>query len=299
MLEVSFFHSAWDAYPLRRRLSWPALASTLQRFRAQAGEPGDDDAKRACPCWSPAVYPPHTRRAARHVEAVTCFVLDYDDGRTVDEALERWGEHELVLHSSWSHGPDLPKVRVVLPLARPVPGELWRNLYAWALEELDGAQADPKCKDPSRLFFLPAEGLGGPHVALRHRGTRLDLLDEAHEIAAQAQRLRKARAQRARRKAARLPRTHVDGPNAERLARQRLATDPQARRQLGEKLGGRITHRAGGDVIKGVPCPACGRHSVWWPLVPDDIVSGMCEHRNSCGWLGSLFDLGLQTSVAA
>jgi hypothetical protein len=62
--------------------------------------------------------------------------------------------------STWSNRPDWPKFRVVVPLARPVPAELWEAATEWALERL-GFNAFrrgldlPVLRDTARLNFLP------------------------------------------------------------------------------------------------------------------------------------------------
>ena len=78
---------------------------------------------------------------------------------------------------------------------------------------------------------------------------------------------------------------------ADREMRRRLMEDPSARELIGERLHGRRK----GDRIVRAECPACGRKSVWWYIDPGGHTnrSASCEHRNSCGWGGSLYDLAL------
>lgn len=71
-------------------------------------------------------------------------------------------------------------------------------------------------------------------------------------------------------------------------ALRRLKSDPGTRQRAAESLGGHVA----GVSAKGVPCPQCGRPSVWWPLVPDaPSQTARCSHLNSCGWWGRISNL--------
>ena len=71
-------------------------------------------------------------------------------------------------------------------------------------------------------------------------------------------------------------------------ALRRLKGDPGTRTRAAEALGGHVA----GASCKGVPCPHCGRPSVWWPVVPDaPSQTARCAHLNSCGWWGRIGDL--------
>jgi len=290
LVQVAFFGSAFDREPKRRTLPWGVLRQTLSRFRPYGGQ--DEISKRRAPCWSPVLYAEGASRGLPGVLEVHALVLDFDTGQPLDQALEAWSDLELVAHTSWSHSEEVPKFRLVLPLARPVPAEAWASLYRWILQTRAGG-ADPRCIDASRLFFLPCTGRGGPHLAQHHAGEILDLLDQALELAEDDRKSREYRQGLAERRAAER-RVAPDGASSDRLekiARWRANNDPEARERLGELLGGHVVERRGGRIVAGVRCPSCGRPDVWWPITPDNIVSALCAHRNSCGWMDTLFNL--------
>ena len=62
--------------------------------------------------------------------------------------------------STWSNRPDWPKFRVLVPLAHPVPADLWEAATEWILERLSfnafrrGLDL-PVLRDIARLNFLP------------------------------------------------------------------------------------------------------------------------------------------------
>jgi len=71
--------------------------------------------------------------------------------------------------STWSSSPSWPRFRVVLPLAGPVPPELWAQAVEWILDQTGlnawrGALDLPVIRDTARLHFLPAQRPGGPAV---------------------------------------------------------------------------------------------------------------------------------------
>ena len=165
------FVNTWGRQIRKRTLSWPELVGVLTNFRV-----AEDGTKADLPAWSPAIYRPGTTRGKANVEALTCLVLDYDDGRaTIDEALDCWHWRPGILHTSWSHTKDRHRFRVILPLHAPVPVEDWPGVFAWAdrwtrkctnqdeikaLEDYHRATwasvIDTQCKDPGRIYYVPA-----------------------------------------------------------------------------------------------------------------------------------------------
>lgn len=262
---ISEFSNAWSRTPNAKTLSWEALSYGLTD--ALDREPGTD--KRALGAWSPASYPHEATRAKANVQAVSCLVLDYDDGTSPDAAVRRWSRWTGLLHTTWSHSPELPKFRVVLPLAEPVAASNWLRAWRWA-ELYSNREIDRSCKDPSRLYFLPYRPIGN--------GFRADDFGpEWHPL--------------------RIPweAVSLESPTRHRYrptwrasddARGRI-TDPDQRAAIGQQLGGRLS----GDRVTGIECPNCGRRDVWWFLVPDKRMSAGCNHLNSCGWYGSVRSL--------
>jgi hypothetical protein len=149
---------------------WPdALLSMLTTFH-------EVEDKLRAPSWSP-VFLDGDRRRNGAVRWVSCAVLDVDDGAPLREVSARFDGLVRICHTSWSHSEEKPKGRVVLPLAAPVPAEWWPR--AWAeVQRRAGFVVDVACKDPSRLYFLPAckPGERDRHDAWLDVGTK-NLLD--------------------------------------------------------------------------------------------------------------------------
>ncbi|MEM1415062.1 MAG: hypothetical protein AAGH15_09190 [Myxococcota bacterium] len=159
------------AYARAAREEGPEAAVALHaRLRARAR----GSAKRDLRLWSPTLYREGGRRTSGDVLALSCLVLDHDDG-TGPEALSAcWEGYLHVVHSTWSHTPELPKLRVCLPLARPVGPDDWRRVWEWGAARA-GDHADPALKSPASTYALPATpGPKAPRLAFARPGALLD-----------------------------------------------------------------------------------------------------------------------------
>lgn len=281
-MRTAWYRHARDPRPVLREVDWPMLAVTLRQFREHRGD--KESRLRTCPLWSPVHLREGGRRRIADVLEVTALVLDYDDGLTLTQALAKWDGLERVGHTTWSHSAEAPRCRVILPLAAPIPADGWSDLYKAQVEE-----ADRQCCDPSRAYFLPAIGAGGPHAARFEPGEILDLRPQHAEVLASREREREEREARAIQRR----RSWATSPEALELeVRRRLRTDPEARRVLAGRLGAQIVTRPSGEVARRIPCPACSRPSCYYYLDPTRLKRAVCEHENSCAWRGHLDELG-------
>lgn len=264
---------------IQRRVSWATLCRSLTTFKVV-----DHGQKRRLPSWSPVRYRTDAdgrplERKTEHVAEVDVVVLDFDGGASIADGRRPWGDVAHVVHTTWSHTKETPRWRLVIPLASPVPVDRWERVWSWA-HRCSELTADPKCKDPSRLYFVPAVRAGDwPREAIVHPGPRLVVPDElpptAEELAAEA------------RRAAMSPEAAAAvGHSRRRWLQDRLKTEPEARRRAAELLGARWTRE--GTVAAAARCPACGHFSVWWPIDPRGAGKALCHHRNSCDWSGWL-----------
>lgn len=273
-ITVSTFTNAWDVAPNRVRCTVGGLLRALSTFPVL---PVAD--KRELPAWSPAIFAAGASRRADAVIEVGCLVLDVDAGNP-DAAFDAWPGLIAVMHTTWSHRPEAPRYRLVLPLARPVPAALWSQAWAWAAAKTTGA--DPACKDPSRLYFrpsLPAPDI--PHGARMQGGALLDLVgvlpDEPpprHPPAVAARGV-----------------VRVPSRLRDRAVAIRFAHDPETRERTAHELGARIVGQGAERRATHAVCPTCGRPSVWFYLEPRRQRGARCNHRASCGWVGSLDEL--------
>jgi hypothetical protein len=161
---VAFFAGIDRTTVQPKRLSLAELATLLSRFEVLQD-------KRRGRCWSPTAYVAgHTTRGNAGVESVSCLVFDCDRVPPDPKRLE--GVYWLG-HTTWSHTPQAPRWRVIIPLARPVPARQWTDVWRRARASLC-PEADPACKDPSRAYWLPSHDGGVSAKTRRHEAPLLD-----------------------------------------------------------------------------------------------------------------------------
>lgn len=216
--------------------------------------------KKHLPMWSPCIY--RGGRKKEHALYVSHLVYDVDDGTPL-EALYSFGAYRYIAHTSWSHTPELPKWRLILPLKKRIPAQEWR--YAWQTgsqlwKDLVGTDVDPTCKNANRFYFV----LGAPK---ERRLMAQSAINEEGELLSLEYKIP--------------PKKEIITYNYEERSRQDRYTLSRADRiSLAQSLGGEITP----DRAVKIPCPKCGRSSLWFWLDPTTMKTARCNHQNSCGF---------------
>lgn len=288
--QISTFAHARDASPVAREVSWEAVLATMSRPSVLPVRAGEDleRAKKRIPAWSPATFRPGQARSTASCEAVSMLVLDFDSEATIQGELVRWRNYRLCLHTTYSHTEDVQRFRLIIPLARPVPAMWWKRVYSWAREQ--SPDIDVKCKNPDRIFFKPAVREDGWPFQFEERQGELLWL--------QPERLAESPDERPPAPRVPLPTYRTCDPASAELERRRRFTLPYYREQLAVALGGRLLGAGTSQRAKGIPCPGCGKASIWFLIDPAKATNARCDHRNSCGWTGSLFELACAHQVA-
>jgi putative DNA primase/helicase len=151
-------------------VEWPRLVGVLCKHDVRPDKDGR--------LWSPVAYGAAKARKAANVAAVSCLVLDIDTLVAPALLAKRWEDQglEFVIHSTHSSSLEAPKWRAIFPLAAPVPATEWKDTLRKLTLHLAGGNADPSCKDVSRMFYLPS--CPPEHVSARiarhHAGRPLD-----------------------------------------------------------------------------------------------------------------------------
>jgi len=278
LLPVAVWPPAWvgkwapGARPVAElELSWRELCRELATWR-EAAEKG------LVGCWSP-IRLARPRRSAADVADVHALVLDLDSGASLGPQVAAWAGYARAWHTTWSHDPEEPCARLVLPLAEPIPAVAWRRAWGWgaALHAASGAPVDRACSDPARPYYLPSS----PARLAEYRrcgveDARGPWLRVPEWVLAEPP-----------------PRpAYVPQPcYCESDRRRELAHDPAARERAADALGTRIVGDGDARRAKGARCPSCGAASVWWPIEPRKTGLAYCDHRRTCGWRGGLEDL--------
>ena len=138
------FDDVKSVKPKQFAISWNGLQSLLEITVENS-----DKTKREL--WSPVEYYHLSTRGNRNVKKVTCLVVDMD-GESFDYA--KLDGLEYLAYTTWSHRPDDEHWHLVLPLAKPVPGHRWSEVWT-QLHERINIVGDPQTKDPARIFYRP------------------------------------------------------------------------------------------------------------------------------------------------
>jgi len=283
---VSLFDRLTAREPEALAWSFPDLRRILATHHRREAWTDKD----AVSLWSPTIYKEGTTRGAANVEAVTALVFDFDDG-TPPRAAAAFRDWVHIGHTSWSHTEEAPKWRLILPLEVSVPGEQWPRAWQRAInlwEELkpEGAgMPDLKCKDPSRIYYLPAWRAGQPRRAWAWD----DPEAEPHGLSCRLLGLDWERIPEAptkptpARRPGRTPETALPGQ-----FKDRARADPAVRERIARQVDATISSDG---IARRIACPQCGKRSAWFVVDPAEKKGAECNHRNSCGWHGPVWEL--------
>ncbi len=81
----------------------------------------------------------------------------------------------------------------------------------------------------------------------------------------------------------------VNASNYEREMMARLRREPAVRAAMARELGAKVAGEP--PKASGIVCPSCGKKSIWFYIDVDRMTTARCNHQNSCGYWGSLYDL--------
>ena len=189
--EVRFvrYDSKADNHPKQTVLS-------LEEFFLYLGEHAETD---CAPCkkhdcsqkdglaWGAGWIPQGKTRKSGHVESfdVVGFDFDHQTKEGFEALCARLDEIDCLVYSTHSHSPPGEyAVRVVCSLSRRLMARDYLPVWHAVVRKF-ALQADPRAKDPSRLFFMPSCVRGASRINIRNAGKPLDvdqLLSEQLEI---------------------------------------------------------------------------------------------------------------------
>lgn len=186
MIAITYFPTLRNAQGTRKATSWPKLCSWLSR---PVISPVKDDTAG----FSVATYA-SDRRALANVERVFALGIDLDhlDALSVhttrgDDIVEApdwtslrsaFNNCAAFVYTTWSSTLDLPRLRVLMLLSRPVNAEEYRRVYSAVVGRLErgGYIVDRNASDPSRFWFRPAVRKEGcPFVFWTCNGPAIDV----------------------------------------------------------------------------------------------------------------------------
>jgi putative DNA primase/helicase len=126
------------------------------------------------PGWISAVFNPSEGRSNENVERVTGLVLDIDTGEIKREFIEETLKaFEFFAHTTYSHKPENPKWRVIIPSKSPFSSSQLEGVFNH-FNDLFGGILDTCGKRPSQLYYIPSCPFDGPFESFRHPGMLFD-----------------------------------------------------------------------------------------------------------------------------
>jgi len=251
------------------------------------------DDKSQLPLWSPTTF--NGSRSTANATSISMLVYDLDDGDSCFDVWSLFAQRgwTVIGHTSASHSPSHQKYRVILPLAAPLPKvdweRIWRASFELWMDVVGVGIPDTKAiKDMARVYFRygwtrdsKMETVDGSklwpqshpcHPSQYHRSGYW--IERPLELRYDHIQLPKPK-----------PRPQIDRSQPQSLDSAMM--DPQLRQSVGINAGGAIV----GQYVKHIPCPSCGRRSVFYSIDPSTANSTKwpsCNHVNSCGWWGKL-----------
>jgi putative DNA primase/helicase len=153
-----------------RHLPWSEFAGWL------TAEPPEANDKAARGWYIPAEFDPVYRDSqnfvARH--AIT-FDFDHVNIDTWGDVINAWETLTFAMYTTYSHSPEAPRFRVVMPLSRPAGYDEFQAVARKVAMDVGVELFARESFTPSQMMFAPARRLGGMFTSHIQAGTLLDV----------------------------------------------------------------------------------------------------------------------------
>jgi P4 family phage/plasmid primase-like protien len=149
--DFSTFRAKADNTPKPQTLPWRGVCNLLAARRFRETKDGA--------LISGASYPTGATRGNENADFVSLAILDFDGGATresIETGVSRLNNGDgaaAFLYSTFSHTPETPKFRLVLPLAQPVPALDWPDVWQRLFFAFD-SKPDRSRKDTAGMHYL-------------------------------------------------------------------------------------------------------------------------------------------------
>lgn len=188
-IRYSTVKSVTDNRPATRSTTWEKLVARLGNVEPRGKYPlkkylalsRQERAKQKNgPGWIPGIFKPGGKRNDKSLRKLCFFVGDVDNNAgehiTLNRLRTALDGYEAVIHSTYSHSPDKPKFRFVVPLKRPIKPADHIQVFDH-FNQLIGGGLDRKGKTPSQIYYFPSCPPGAEKYfeCKRLRGTRFDV----------------------------------------------------------------------------------------------------------------------------
>lgn len=153
-----------------KQLSWQAFAKWLTK------EPPEHADKAARGWYIPATFDPVYRDSQNfvHRDAIT---FDFDHVTIEDGGLpfSCWSDVAFAFYTTFSHRPEAPRFRVVMPLSRPAGYDEFQAVARKVAVDVGIELVARESFVPAQMMFAPARCLGGVWTSRINEGAWLDV----------------------------------------------------------------------------------------------------------------------------
>ncbi|WMJ79555.1 virulence-associated E family protein [Clostridium sp. MB40-C1] len=105
------------------------------------------------------------RRKAENVQNRTLLTLDLDYVKgDIWSSIELLWDFSVAMYSTHTHTPDNPRLRLVIPLSRPVLPDEYQAIARMIASDLGIDQFDDTTYEPSRLMYWPSTSSDGDYI---------------------------------------------------------------------------------------------------------------------------------------
>lgn len=95
-------------------------------------------------------------RSAKDIKEMCGFMIDLDQGNYTKAGIEQiMGGTFCIAFSTYSHHPQDPRWRIVVPYVKPIPPQDHHKTYVH-FNELFGGNLDPRCDTTAQIWYTPA-----------------------------------------------------------------------------------------------------------------------------------------------
>lgn len=125
-----------------------------------------------CPVEFEPVYRDSQNLVARH--AIT-YDFDHVTIDTWGDVINAWCDTAFAMYTTFSHRPDRPRFRVVMPLSRPAGSDEFQAVARKVATDVGVELIARESFVPAQMMFCPARSFGGQFISHINEGEWLDV----------------------------------------------------------------------------------------------------------------------------
>jgi hypothetical protein len=257
--------------------------------------------KEDVPLFIPAIMDGNGRKN-ENVEYITMIVVDIDsDIRFLgfpnkNRIRPEWENITYFCYTTFNTSQRTPKWRMIIPITENIPAAIWMKggwdasmkIFGEMFSIKEKEFIDKSCKNPARAYYYPSHPIHtGDPKQLWNYGKIL----ETSEI---YKRIEERKPKKIKKyKPLYTPKRGKDSQIAKKIELEKC---PAARKQFCKEAGidTKTIQSNDGSINQvgyGFTCPNCRRSDATFIYI--DGVNAHCNHKNTCGWSDSLYNLGV------